>query len=158
MVLVRGGKVYDGTSGNVLIGRISSISPVFSMKTDETAEADSTSSKPEPINIFGKISLTGKLDFDDPGQAALWTKFVDRTHINPLKIVYSGLVGDADWIGYFFEGVITGWKPAGTFGKYTDIDITIDMYGLPAIHVPEVVPINGFDFSESTNSHLLAVI
>jgi hypothetical protein len=130
MGLVRGGKVYDGTSGNVLIGRISDISPSFDMKTDETAIADDTGSKPEAVNITGKIALKGKIDFADAGQSGLWTKFLAGTHINPLKIVYSGSVGGSG-VGYSLEGVITGWKPTGSFGKYTTVDITIDMYGLP---------------------------
>jgi len=128
--LVRGGKVYDGTSGNVLIGRITDISPSFSMKTDETALADDTASKPEGVNVTGQITIKGKLDFSDAGQSGLWTKFMATTHINPLKVVYSGSVGGSG-VGYSFEGVITGWKPTGQFGKYTEVDITIDMYGLP---------------------------
>ena len=130
MGLVRGGKVYDGTSGNVLIGRITDISPSFSMKTDETALADDTASKPEVVNVTGQITIKGKLDFSDSGQSGLWTKFMATTHINPLKVVYSGSVGGSG-VGYSFEGVITGWKPTGQFGKYTEVDITIDMYGLP---------------------------
>jgi len=130
MAIVRGGKVYDGTAGNVLIGKIQDINPSYSMKTDETAVADDTSSKPEAVNITGQITVKGKLDFSDSGQSGLWTKFLAGTHINPLKIVYSGTVGGSG-VGYTQEGVITGWKPSGSFGKFTEIDITIDLYGLP---------------------------
>jgi hypothetical protein len=130
MGLVRGGKVYDGTSGNVLIGRIVSINPSFSMKTDETALADDTASKPEAVNMTGQMALKGKLDFSDAGQAGLWTKFQAGTHIIPIKVVYSGSVGGSG-VGYSLEGVITDWKPTGQFGKYAEVDITITMYGTP---------------------------
>jgi hypothetical protein len=130
MAIVRGGKVYDGTSGNVLIGNISDISPSFSMKTDETAVADDTAAKPEGVNITGQITVKGKLNCSDAGQSGLWTKFLAGTHIVPVKVVYSGTVGGSG-VGYSFDGVISDWKPTGSFGKYTEVDITISMYGLP---------------------------
>lgn len=129
MALNRGWKVYDGTSGNVLIGRISSKDLQYTMKTEETAASDDTADKPEPTVFSGsKLTLKGKIDTTDAGQLGLKTKFLAGTHINPVKVVKSGTVGGSG-VGDSFEGVITDWQEGDAYGKYVDVTITILVYG-----------------------------
>ncbi len=128
MGLNRGWKVYDGTSGNVLIGRISSKDLKYGMKTEETAASDDVADKPEPTVFGGSLTLKGKLDTTDAGQIGLKTKFLAGTHINPVKVVKSGTVGGSG-VGDSFEGVITDWQEGEAYGKYVDVTMTITIYG-----------------------------
>jgi len=124
-------KVYDGTSGNVLIGNVDAGDLNLDMKTDEAACCGDSAEKPEPQVLAGKITVKGRHDPADSGLAAIRTKALAFTHINPVKILYSGTVGGSG-VGWTCEAIVSNFKLGAVWDKQQSFSIDIQFYGTPS--------------------------
>lgn len=124
-------KFYDATSGNVLIGDINSEDLGIDIKTDDVASSNDEGDKPEPVGFGGTVTLKGKFNKDDPGQAGLITKALAGTHLSNAKMLYYGTVGGSG-SGFQGEAIIGGLKFSSGKQKHTDFTVDFKWYGVPS--------------------------
>jgi hypothetical protein len=118
-----GWKFYIGSD---LVGDIQSMDWKPTIKDEETASFGDAAEEPLPSVFSGSISLKGKFNPEDVGQAALIAKVTTPALIAAATIIASGTKGSGSAVGWTGACVINSYSPSPKWDSPA-IDVSFDL-------------------------------